>query len=188
MPNGNPEFKGHDQCVLMYRGGVAGAWDKKGMLQGYLISKLMAEWLCEDKSSPSLMEATRRLPESSTVTIGENIYKKPLLLVESCAILGASMKSFAEQGDAHARSLHSISSSKISTHSPPIGSSAYVGMTPTLKVAISFCSPTELVWKFHICQSDLWKGGLEDEWLARGGTRIYNVHLSTDSGATFKAV
>lgn len=187
MPNGNPEFTGDDQLVRMYRGGVAGAWDLKGMKQGYLISKLMDDWLGDDRRSPEMAALTQSLPASQKLQIGDKLYKKPLLQVESGAILGASMRSIAAGADAFARRQHSVSSSRSTSIDPPTGPSAYVGMTPTLQVAISFCSPTELVWQFDVWKSDLWRGGVEDEWLARGGTPIFNVRLSRNSGVSFGA-
>jgi hypothetical protein len=184
MPNGNPEFRGADRYVKMYRGGEGSAMDLRGMKQGYLISKLMAEWRSEDRRSETSAAATRSLPASQTVTVGEEIFKKPLLLVETVTIVALSQQSLAA-GDALSRANHSVSSSKTTSDGLNIGNSAYVGMTPTLSVAQSFCAPSNRVWKYDIWLSDLWQGGKEDEWLARGGTRVFNVELSKDGGKNF---
>ncbi|MDT4331116.1 hypothetical protein ACQE3E_16120 [Methylomonas sp. MED-D] len=180
MPTG---VRGGNKMYQMYRGGCAGKFDLDGIKAGYLISKLMREWQQEDDQA----SVASSLPSESLVNVGKIIYKKPVLL-ESYAdmsIINLSMKSLAA-ADEFARKQHSQSSSKTDLTNPPCGNSAYVGMTDNLKIAKAFASnPEGWVWRFDIPGDKIWKGGTEDEWLALGGTKIYNLFLSKDSGITF---
>jgi hypothetical protein len=44
MPGLNPWFSGSTRLITMYRGGLAGAWERYGLQAGYLVSKLMRQW------------------------------------------------------------------------------------------------------------------------------------------------
>jgi len=183
MPKG---VRGGNKMYRMYRGGCAGKFDRDGIRAGYLISKLMREWQVEDDQNA--VESS--LPAEALVRVGDTTYKKPVLLESygDMPILNLSMQSLCGL-DEFNRKQHSVSSSKTDCTNPPCGNSAYVGMTDNLAIAKSFASnPQGWVWRFDIPGDKIWKGGTEDEWLALGGTRVYNVFLSKDSAVSFSPV
>jgi hypothetical protein len=91
------------------------------------------------------------------------------------------------------RNLHSTASSHTSDNGVDVTpTSNYVSLSHDVARAAEWGG---YVFRFDIWRSDLWqggvdwdRGGVEAEWLAEGDTRIHNVEVSVNQGATWNAV
>jgi len=201
MPGTNPAFVGQDGLVSIYRGGVAGAWEARGIKRGYLISKLMNQWACEG------------VPQQSDIGgLGGKLlldkYKVPLLIESISSVFekevntGVVMPDGPYQGltlvipqipksvftatDLRTREQHAVSSSPSDSGTMKTGFSAYVSLSHNIKKAQEFLGTNTMMWRFDICKSDLFEGNtIEEEKLGLGGTPIFNIFCSHDQGVSF---
>jgi len=158
----NPMYRGPEIMVKMYRG-TDYSWEKRAMETGRLMSK-------------GLRDFRGKAPlEMASHTMDTNTGK------------------FGVLSPRELRNLHSIASMHTSdTEGDVTPTSNYVSLTDDPSRVTEWGSR---IYRFDMWRSDLWKGGvdwdrggLEAEWLAEGGTRIYNVEVSIDKGRSWQTV